>query len=77
MFFIAASRVSQDSYPGAPGALSPSESCSSSTNFAATTEGIIESGQYKGKTVSFLYFTAVFCTSLRPPFESATEDRTN
>lgn len=36
------------SYPSAPGALSPSESCSSPTNFSSTTEGIIESGQYKG-----------------------------
>lgn len=40
----------RDSYPSAPGALNPSESCSSPTNFASTTEGIIESGQYKGSS---------------------------
>ncbi|XP_075889996.1 arfaptin-1 isoform X2 [Nelusetta ayraudi] len=38
----------RDSYPSAPGALNPSESSCSPTNFASTTEGIIESGQYKG-----------------------------
>ncbi|XP_008295209.1 arfaptin-1 isoform X1 [Stegastes partitus] len=37
----------RDSYPGGPGALNLSESCVSS-NFASTTEGIIESGPYKG-----------------------------
>lgn len=64
---IPVSRVSQDSYPSAPGALNPSESCSSPTNFASTTEGIIESGQYKGKTFSFLCFAAAFCAFFSPP----------
>ncbi|XP_075890024.1 arfaptin-1 isoform X5 [Nelusetta ayraudi] len=40
----------RDSYPSAPGALNPSESSCSPTNFASTTEGIIESGQYKGSS---------------------------
>ncbi|XP_053273895.1 arfaptin-1 isoform X2 [Pleuronectes platessa] len=38
----------RDPYPGGPGALNLSESCVSSSNFASTTEGIIESGPYKG-----------------------------
>ncbi|XP_023149314.1 arfaptin-1 isoform X3 [Amphiprion ocellaris] len=38
----------RDSYPGGPGSLNLSESCVSSSNFASTTEGIIESGPYKG-----------------------------
>ncbi|XP_034437122.1 arfaptin-1 isoform X3 [Hippoglossus hippoglossus] len=38
----------RDPYPGGPGALNFSESCVSSSNFASTTEGIIESGPYKG-----------------------------
>lgn len=63
---IPVSRVSQDSYPSAPGASNPSESCSSPTNFASTTEGIIESGQYKGKTFSFLNFAAAFCAFFSP-----------
>ncbi|KAM9856616.1 arfaptin-1 isoform 1-T1 [Aulostomus maculatus] len=40
----------RDSYPSGPGALNLSESCITSSNFAATTEGIIESGPYKGST---------------------------
>ncbi|KAM7419541.1 hypothetical protein PAMA_016584 [Pampus argenteus] len=35
-------------YSGGPGALNFSESCVTSSNFASTTEGIIESGPYKG-----------------------------
>ncbi|XP_053195693.1 arfaptin-1 isoform X2 [Scomber japonicus] len=35
-------------YSGGPGALNLSESCVTSSNFASTTEGIIESGPYKG-----------------------------
>ncbi|XP_035515955.1 arfaptin-1 isoform X1 [Morone saxatilis] len=38
----------RDSYPGGPGALNLSESHVPSSNFASTTEGIIESGPYKG-----------------------------
>ncbi|XP_069023665.1 arfaptin-1 isoform X2 [Embiotoca jacksoni] len=38
----------RDSYPSGPGALNLSESCVISSNFASTTEGIIESGPYKG-----------------------------
>ncbi|XP_041822657.1 arfaptin-1 isoform X1 [Chelmon rostratus] len=38
----------RDSYPSGPGALNLSESCVTTSNFAATTEGIIESGPYKG-----------------------------
>ncbi|XP_029358153.1 arfaptin-1 isoform X3 [Echeneis naucrates] len=41
----------RDSYPGGPGgpgAFNISESCITSSNFASTTEGIIESGLYKG-----------------------------
>ncbi|KAK5865750.1 hypothetical protein PBY51_019995 [Eleginops maclovinus] len=38
----------RDSYPSVPGALNLSESCVTSGNFATTTEGIIESGPYKG-----------------------------
>lgn len=38
----------RDSYPGGPGALNISESCVTSSNFASTTEGIIEAGPYKG-----------------------------
>uniref|UniRef100_A0A3P8RQY0 ADP-ribosylation factor interacting protein 1 (arfaptin 1) n=1 Tax=Amphiprion percula TaxID=161767 RepID=A0A3P8RQY0_AMPPE len=38
----------RDSYPGGPGSLNLSESCVSSSSFASTTEGIIESGPYKG-----------------------------
>ncbi|XP_031719173.1 arfaptin-1 isoform X3 [Anarrhichthys ocellatus] len=38
----------RDSYPSGPGALNLSESCVTSSNFASTTEGIIESGLYKG-----------------------------
>ncbi|KAM6942229.1 arfaptin-1 isoform 3-T3 [Lycodopsis pacificus] len=38
----------RDSYPSGPGALNLSESCVTSSNFASTTEGIIESGPYKG-----------------------------
>ncbi|XP_051801756.1 arfaptin-1 isoform X2 [Acanthochromis polyacanthus] len=38
----------RDSYPGVPGSLNLSESCVPSSNFASTTEGIIESGPYKG-----------------------------
>ncbi|XP_049901446.1 arfaptin-1 isoform X1 [Epinephelus moara] len=38
----------RDSYPSGPGALNLSESCVSASNFASTTEGIIESGPYKG-----------------------------
>lgn len=64
---IPVSRVPQDSYPSAPGALNPSESSCSPTNFASTTEGIIESGQYKGKTLPFLYFAAAFCAFFSPP----------
>ncbi|XP_028258161.1 arfaptin-1 isoform X1 [Parambassis ranga] len=36
----------REPYPSGPGALNLSESCA--TNFASTTEGIIESGPYKG-----------------------------
>ncbi|XP_010793699.1 arfaptin-1 isoform X4 [Notothenia coriiceps] len=38
----------RDSYPSVPRALNLSESCVTSANFASTTEGIIESGPYKG-----------------------------
>ncbi|XP_029909559.1 LOW QUALITY PROTEIN: arfaptin-1 [Myripristis murdjan] len=38
----------RDSFPGSPGALNLSESNLTSSNFASTTEGIIESGPYKG-----------------------------
>ncbi|XP_078119769.1 arfaptin-1 isoform X3 [Sander vitreus] len=38
----------KDSYPSVPRALNLSESCVTSSNFASTTEGIIESGPYKG-----------------------------
>ncbi|XP_051239771.1 arfaptin-1 isoform X3 [Dicentrarchus labrax] len=38
----------RDSYPSGPGALNLSESHVPSSNFASTTEGIIESGPYKG-----------------------------
>ncbi|XP_029298248.1 arfaptin-1 isoform X3 [Cottoperca gobio] len=38
----------RDSYPSVPGALNLSESCVTAGNFASTTEGIIESGPYKG-----------------------------
>ncbi|XP_042283824.1 arfaptin-1 isoform X3 [Thunnus albacares] len=38
----------RDPYSGGPGALNLSESCVTSSNFASTTEGIIESGPYKG-----------------------------
>ncbi|XP_030597221.1 arfaptin-1 isoform X1 [Archocentrus centrarchus] len=38
----------RDSYPSGPGAINLSETCVTSSNFASTTEGIIESGPYKG-----------------------------
>lgn len=38
----------RDSYPGGPGALNLSESCVTSSSFASTTEGIVESGPFKG-----------------------------
>ncbi|XP_029986836.1 arfaptin-1 isoform X2 [Sphaeramia orbicularis] len=38
----------RESYPSGPGALNLSESCVTSSNFASTTEGIIESGPFKG-----------------------------
>ncbi|XP_070683841.1 arfaptin-1 isoform X2 [Pempheris klunzingeri] len=38
----------RDSYPSGPGALNLKDSCITSSNFASTTEGIIESGPYKG-----------------------------
>ncbi|XP_071370207.1 arfaptin-1-like isoform X4 [Centroberyx affinis] len=38
----------RDSFPSAPGPLNLSESCVTSSNFASATEGIIESGPYKG-----------------------------
>ncbi|XP_037620992.1 arfaptin-1 isoform X2 [Sebastes umbrosus] len=38
----------RDSYPSVPGALNLSESCVTSSNFASTTEGIIESGPFTG-----------------------------
>lgn len=38
----------RESYPSGPGALNLSESCVVSSNFASTTEGIIESGPFKG-----------------------------
>ncbi|XP_040003359.1 arfaptin-1 isoform X2 [Xiphias gladius] len=38
----------RDSYPSGPGGLNLSESCVTPSNFASTTEGIIESGPYKG-----------------------------
>ncbi|XP_034388249.1 arfaptin-1 isoform X3 [Cyclopterus lumpus] len=38
----------RDSYPSGPGVPNLSESCVTSSNFASTTEGIIESGPYKG-----------------------------
>lgn len=38
----------RDSYPGGPGALNLSDSRVTSNSFASTTEGIIESGPYKG-----------------------------
>ncbi|XP_071770577.1 arfaptin-1 isoform X2 [Centroberyx gerrardi] len=38
----------RDSFPSAPGPLNLSESCVTSSNFASSTEGIIESGPYKG-----------------------------
>ncbi|KAM9314449.1 arfaptin-1 isoform 3-T3 [Pholidichthys leucotaenia] len=38
----------RDSYPSGPGPLNLSETCVTSSNFASTTEGIIESGPYKG-----------------------------
>nr|XP_046274082.1 arfaptin-1 isoform X3 [Scatophagus argus] len=38
----------RESYPSGPGALNLSESCVTPSNFASTTEGIIESGPYKG-----------------------------
>ncbi|XP_056228028.1 arfaptin-1 isoform X2 [Seriola aureovittata] len=39
----------RDAYPSGPGALNLSESCITSSNFASTAEGIIESGPYKGE----------------------------
>ncbi|XP_023273188.1 arfaptin-1 isoform X2 [Seriola lalandi dorsalis] len=39
----------RDAYPSGPGALNLSESCVTSSNFASTAEGIIESGPYKGE----------------------------
>ncbi|CAI5680863.1 unnamed protein product [Oreochromis niloticus] len=39
---------SRDSYSSGPGAINLSETCVTSSNFASTTEGIIESGPYKG-----------------------------
>lgn len=39
---------SRDSYTSGPGAINLSETCVTSSNFASTTEGIIESGPYKG-----------------------------
>ncbi|XP_035492057.1 arfaptin-1 isoform X2 [Scophthalmus maximus] len=38
----------RDSYPSGPNPLNFSESCVASSDFASTTEGIIESGPYKG-----------------------------
>ncbi|XP_040041647.2 arfaptin-1 isoform X3 [Gasterosteus aculeatus] len=38
----------RDSYPSGPRALNLSDTCVTSSNFASTTEGIIESGPYKG-----------------------------
>uniref|UniRef100_A0A7N8Y2J7 ADP-ribosylation factor interacting protein 1 (arfaptin 1) n=1 Tax=Mastacembelus armatus TaxID=205130 RepID=A0A7N8Y2J7_9TELE len=38
----------RNSYPSGPGDLQLAESCVPSSNFASTTEGIIESGPYKG-----------------------------
>ncbi|KAM8879960.1 arfaptin-1 isoform 3-T4 [Spinachia spinachia] len=38
----------RDSYPSGPRALNLSDSCVTSSNFASTTEGIVESGPYKG-----------------------------
>ncbi|KAM8879959.1 arfaptin-1 isoform 2-T2 [Spinachia spinachia] len=40
----------RDSYPSGPRALNLSDSCVTSSNFASTTEGIVESGPYKGET---------------------------
>ncbi|XP_040041646.1 arfaptin-1 isoform X2 [Gasterosteus aculeatus] len=40
----------RDSYPSGPRALNLSDTCVTSSNFASTTEGIIESGPYKGAT---------------------------
>lgn len=55
--------VSQDSYPSVPRALNLSESCVTSGNFASTTEGIIESGPYKGETLHspFVWLLSSFC----------------
>ncbi|XP_042340480.1 arfaptin-1 isoform X2 [Plectropomus leopardus] len=38
----------RESYPIGPGALNLSDSCVTASNFGSTTEGIIESGPYKG-----------------------------
>ncbi|XP_053713217.1 arfaptin-1 isoform X2 [Synchiropus splendidus] len=40
----------RESYSGAPAALNFSDACVTSSNFASTTEGIIESGPFKGST---------------------------
>ncbi|XP_068178007.1 arfaptin-1 isoform X2 [Antennarius striatus] len=40
----------RDPSPSSPGALNLSDSCVASSNFASTTEGIIESGPFKGET---------------------------
>uniref|UniRef100_A0A3Q4GJ47 ADP-ribosylation factor interacting protein 1 (arfaptin 1) n=1 Tax=Neolamprologus brichardi TaxID=32507 RepID=A0A3Q4GJ47_NEOBR len=49
---------SRDSYPSGPGAINLSETCVTSSNFASTTEGIIESGPYKGEP----YSPQFYCT---------------
>ncbi|XP_061686413.1 arfaptin-1 isoform X3 [Syngnathoides biaculeatus] len=40
----------RDSYPGGPAIADLSESCVTSANYTSTTEGIIESGPYKGSS---------------------------
>lgn len=64
----------QDSYsPSGPRAMQLSGSCVTSSNFASTTEGIIESGPYKGKhcTSTFLVVLSLCCICVM--FPSLTE----
>ncbi|XP_054460407.1 arfaptin-1 isoform X3 [Anoplopoma fimbria] len=73
----------RDSYPSGPGALNLSESCVTSSNFASTTEGIIESGPYKGSAslptspvASVAPSSAVACRLARSASDSQAEKGT-
>ncbi|XP_044047574.1 arfaptin-1 isoform X1 [Siniperca chuatsi] len=70
----------RDSYPSGPVALNLSESCVTSGNFASTTEGIIESGPYKGSAslptspvASVAPSSAVACRLARSSSDSQAE----